>query len=352
MKIVVLAGGTGTRLWPLSRSNSPKQIKPFFGEKTLLQRTVGRLLKRFKQKDILIVTGETHKKLIFNQLPSFSRKQFIVEPECKNTTAAIGLAAYSIYKSNPNEIITTIAADHYIKEEDKFLIGLYAMEGLIKKNPRAVCLMGIKPTYPETGYGYIEIDGRAGFLRDTDIYRIKRFIEKPPLAAAKNFARSKKYFWNPSYFAWRVDRIQELFRAFIPQVHNLLLRTVNGDKGAFKKINIPAIEYTIMEKLQNDFFVIPGRFSWADVGHWASVREIQAKDTADNVCLGLQYNLDTKGSLIYNYTPNKVLTTIGVEDLIIVQTDDGTLVCHKNRAQDVKTLVEKMHHERKLKKFL
>lgn len=351
MKIVILAGGTGTRLWPLSRSDSPKQAKPLFGQKTLLQRTVDRLLKGFGRKDISVVMSEAHRALILNQLPSFHRKQFFIEPECRNTSAAIGLAAYSIAKRSPRETIITIAADHYVREEEEFLRGLRAMEAVVRGNPKAVCLMGIRPTYPETGYGYIEIGRSSRLLAAERLYAIKRFVEKPPLGLAKKFVRSKKYLWNPSYFAWRVDRIQELFRTLVPATHRLLLQTVSGNRRAFKRIEAPAIDYAVLEKLRDNFFVLPVYFPWADVGHWASVREIQAKNTADNVQLGLQHNIDTRGSLIYNYT-DKILATIGIEDLVIVQTEDGTLICRRDRAQDVKTLVERMRRERKLKRFL
>ncbi|PIR96655.1 MAG: mannose-1-phosphate guanylyltransferase [Candidatus Doudnabacteria bacterium CG10_big_fil_rev_8_21_14_0_10_41_10] len=347
MKIVILAGGIGQRLWPLSRSYSPKQIKPFFGKYTLLQKTVNRLRKKFKASDIFIVTGKEYLKSIKKQLPELSVKNILVEPARKNTAAAIGLAAYTFARKNPKEIIISIASDHFIDPEDAFLKGLKEMEAVIKKNPRAVCLMGVKPTYPETGLGYIEV----GPKKTTKLFKIKRFVEKPGLKTAKRFVASNKYLWNPSYFAWRVDRVKELFKKFEPKTHALLEKTAKGDREAFKKISAPPIDYAIMEKLKEDFYALLADFSWADIGHWASVKELQAKTSDDNVQLGLQSNLGTKGSLIYNYTDN-VLTTVGVKDLIIVQTEDGTLICHKNRAQDVKKLVEQMRKKKKLRKFL
>jgi len=183
------------------------------------------------------------------------------------------------------------------------------------------------------------------------LHEITKFVEKPSLQKARHMTASGKYLWNPSYFAWRADNVKALYKKFIPKTHRLLDQTIRGNRKVFSKIPAQSIDYAVIEKLQNLFYVIPANFSWADIGHWATIKEIHEKKSKSNVVLGLQYNLDTESSLIYNYTDN-VLTTVGVKDLIIVQTEDGTLVCHKDRAQDVKKLVEQMHKEKKLRKFL
>ncbi|HLC44927.1 MAG: hypothetical protein A2722_04230 [Candidatus Doudnabacteria bacterium RIFCSPHIGHO2_01_FULL_50_11] len=351
MKIVVLAGGIGQRLWPLSRVASPKQIKPFFGAHTLLQKTILRLDKKFSRRDIFIVTVRGYLAAVRVQLPRFPKKNIIVEPQRRNTAAAIGLAAYHIAQRHPHETIISMASDHFIGDEQEFLRHLKDMDRVIKKNPQAVCLMGIRPTYPEVGYGYIEVGPRVRLIPHARTYAIRRFIEKPPLTQAKRMILSRRYFWNPSYFAWRADRIQELFQKYIPDTHKLLLQSVRGNLRAFSRISAPAIEYAILEKLHNDFFVLPASFDWADVGHWASVREIQAGNSHQNVTLGLHHAMDTSGSLIYNYTEG-IVTTIGVHDLLIIQTEDGTLVCHKDRAQDVRLLVRRLHEDKRLRKFV
>ena len=352
MKIIVLAGGVGRRLWPLSRELSPKQIKPFFGTKTLLQKTIERLLKAIAAGDIFIVTGKNFYRNVIGQLPRFPKKNILIEPARKSTAPAIGLAAYTIAQKNADEIIVSIPSDHYLEPEREFLQGLKDAEKIIRKIPSAVCLMGIKPTYPETGYGYIQLGARVKVASRVSVYKIKKFIEKPHLKKAKQFLASRRYLWNPSYFAMRAGRVKELLARFSPRTHRLLLKTLAGNRGAFQKIKAEAIDYAIMEKLKEDFYVLPRRFKvWADVGHWASVKEIQGKKSAENVSLGLQHNIDTTGSLIYNYT-NNILTTIGVKDLVIVQTEDGTLICHKDRAQDVKKLVEQMKKEKRLRRFV
>ena len=350
MKIVIVAGGIGQRLWPLSHTRSPKQMQPFFGSQTLLQRTVSRLRRKFKPSDIYIVTGKEYYAAAA-QLPAAFRKRFLVEPARRGTTAAIGFAAYTLARHDSHEIIVSIAADHFIGDEDRFVRSLALMERVVRRDPKAVCLMGIKPTAPETGLGYIETGGSVRFLTGTTVLRVLRFVEKPDLATAKKFIRSKRFWWNPSYFAWRVDRVKELFEEHIPETHRLLARTVDGHPRAFAEIHTPAIDYTIMEKLHEHFYLIPGNFLWADVGHWASVHEIQAAGGDGNVTLGLEHAIDTKRSLIYNYT-DRVLAVAGVENLIIVQTENGTLVCGKDRAQDVRRLVEAMQRDKKFKKFI
>lgn len=351
MKIVVLAGGVGQRLWPLSREVSPKQTLPLIGKYTLLQTTINRLLKKFKASDIFIVAGKDYFKNITRQLPKFPKENIFVEPARKNTAAAIGFAAYNLAKKNPEEIIISVASDHFINPEESFLKSLRDMERVIQNNPKAVCLMGIKPTHPATGLGYIEVGKRKKIEPNLGLLEITRFIEKPPLDKAKRMVASGKYLWNPSYFAWRVDNIKSLYKKFIPKTHRLLEKTVKGNKKAFHNIPPQAIDYAVLEKLKTNFYVIPVGFSWADIGHWATVKKIQTKKNHDNVSLGLQKSLDTKNSLIYNYTDN-ILTTIGVKDLLVIQTKNGTLICHKDRAQDVKKLVEQMHKEKKLRKFL
>lgn len=351
MKIVVLAGGVGQRLWPLSREISPKQIQPVIGDHTLLQTTINRLLKKFKASDIFIVTGKEYFKNISRQLPGFHRKNILMEPARKNTAAAIGYAAYLIAKKNPKETIISIASDHFVYPEEIFLRSLKNMEKVIKKDPLGVCLLGIKPSYPATGLGYIKVGPNKKLVAGVKLHEVNKFVEKPSLKKAEYLTTSGKYLWNPSYFAWRVDNIQRLYKKFIPKTHKLLEQTIKGNKKAFDEIIPLSIDYAILEKLKNNFYVIPANFTWADIGHWATIKEIHAKKSKRNVILGLQHSLDTESSLIYNYT-NNVLTTVGVKDLIIVQTKDGTLVCHKDRAQDVKTLVEQMSKEKHLRKFL
>lgn len=351
MKVVILAGGLGQRLWPLSREKTPKHIQPLLGRLTLLQQTVARLRKRFKPSDIFIVAGKKHKFRIVAQLPGFPASNLLIEPARRNTAAATGLAAYTIAKTNPGEIFVSIASDHYIENQVKFLQNLRIMERVIKKDPLASVVMGIKPAYPETGYGYIQTAGEVKFAPGLKVLKVKKFIEKPGLREASRLVKLKNIFWNPSYFAWRADRLMALYGQYLPEVHKHLLSTVNGNTEAFKRIRPVAIDYGLMEKLTSHFYMVPGGFVWADVGHWASVKEILAKKSKDNVALGPHHLHDTTDTLIYNYTDN-IVATVGVDGLLIVQTPGGTLVCRKDRAQDVKRAVEAMSLKKNLKKYL
>lgn len=350
MKIVILAGGLGKRLWPLSREKKPKQFVPLIGHKSLIQIAVERVLAGFNKKDVFVVLNKKFLKEAQKQLPKLSLKNFIVEPESRGTTTAIGLALYRIYKKNPKEIIITMASDHYIGNVKKFIWNTKNLDLIIKKYPNAICLFGIKPTYPETGYGYIEKTKKFK-LKNISFFKVKRFIEKPELNLAKKIYNSPNFFWNGSYFAFRADTMVNLFQNYIPETHKALLEVVRGKLKYFKLTTKEPIEYSIIEKLKDNVFVLPVDFGWADVGHWASIKEIQAKKENENVVFGLHHFIKTKNCLLYNYT-DKLLTTVGIKDILIVQVNDGVLVCHKNYAQDVKRLVEEMQNRTHLKKFL
>ncbi|MGC8776266.1 MAG: mannose-1-phosphate guanylyltransferase [Minisyncoccia bacterium] len=351
MKIVVLAGGSGQRLWPVSRKNNPKQFISILGNKSLIKLTVERLLKVFNKKDILIVLNKKLLKEAKKQLPYLSNSNFIIEPQKISTTAAIGLAVYNIYKKNPQEIIVTMASDHYIGNDQEFLNSLKHLFKFIKQNPQSICLFGIKPTYPETGYGYIETTKNFKLIDDKKFLKVKKFIEKPNLNLAKKIYSLSSFFWNGSYFAFRADYMVNLFKNFIPKSHNIFLKILKGQNKAFNFIDSRPFEYSIIQNIKNNIFVLPVNFEWADVGHWASVKEIQSKKSDENVVLGLHHYLNTKNCLLYNYS-NRFLTTIGIKNILIIQVEDGVLVCHKDFAQDVKKMVEEISKKSYFKKFL
>ncbi len=351
MKIVILAGGLGQRLWPLSRQAAPKQIRPFLGKQTLLQKTVTRLKRRFASRNIFIVTGREYAGFIRRQLPAFPKSNLLIEPARRNTAAAIGLGAYRLIRSSPDETMINIASDHHIADEAAFLKHLELMDRVVTRDPLAVCLAGIRPTYPETGYGYILAGGLVGRVDGLPLYTVRQFVEKPDRKRAAGFLKNDKYFWNPAYFAWRPARVRELYQKFAPQTHLLLERTLAGDAKAFAKISPEPVDTAILEKLNEHFYILPATFGWADVGHWKSVKDIRSGRSGQTVTLGLHHGIDTYDSLVYNYT-DSLVATLGVRDLIIVQTEVGTLICHRDRAQDVRQLVQAMKEKKRLRKYL
>lgn len=354
MKLVILAGGSGTRLWPLSKKNSPKQLMPIVGELTLLQKTYERLLAGFKADDIYIATGRDQLESIQKQLPGIPSANFILEPMRRDTAAAIGLAAATIANVNPSEVMININSDHFIKDEAKYLRAIKLVEELILENPERGVLIGVNPTYPETGYGYIkmgeEVVGHAE--KEFKVFNIDSFKEKPSLEAAMVYFEQWEYLWNIGCFAWRVDTLLGLYERFLPEMHGHLMaiKSALGGDAADSVMNIEfeaiapiSMDYGIVEKA-NNLLVIPADFGWADIGHWSTVKDVMTETANQNVIKGKVVEIDSKNNLAYSYT-NKLIALVGVQDLLIVENGDTILVCHKDHAQDVKKVVDTLKEQ-------
>lgn len=353
MKILILAGGSGKRLWPVSRQNNPKQLKAMIGSRTLLQATYQRLKPVFKNADIFFSVNRRQLPLIKKEFQGLDQKiQTIVEPVKKGTAAAIGLAAMNFYKKNPHEIIATVNADHYIKNRREFIRTLKAAEQTIQDRPDHLVLIGLQPTYPETGYGYIKLGKKFVQQGKDKIFAIESFKEKPNLAVAKQCLKSKKYLWNPAYFVFRVDTMLNLFKKHLPDQYKILMKIKNKPKTLateFKKIVKISIDYGIMERATK-MLCLPASFDWVDVGHWRTIHDVLAKKPIDNVLSGNNVVVDSSGNLIYNFS-DKLVAAVGVKNMIIIETGDALLVCPQDRAQDVKKIVEELER-RQLKKYL
>lgn len=359
MKAVILAGGGGTRLWPVSRKNTPKQVQPFIDNDTLLQKTYKRIRNKFAEEDIFVSTNINHYPLIKNQLLNFPDENIILEPEKKDTAAAIGLAAVKLYKKDPQSIMVTVNSDAYIKDENEYLRILLLAEQIIKEHPERTVLLGINPTYPETGYGYIKMSAPAMRYPKEDgsydeVFEVEKFVEKPDLETARKYVASWQYLWNPAVFVWKVETLLKLYNDFLPEIYEILMRIYHslGREGEtavikeqFAKINPISIDYGIMEKI-NNMLVIPADFGWADIGHWRSVKEV-LNDTRDNITKGKFINVDCKDNLIYGFNKNKLIAAIGIKDFIVIDTEDALLICPKDRAQDVKKVVTQLKEQGK-----
>ncbi|MFA5317913.1 MAG: mannose-1-phosphate guanylyltransferase [Patescibacteria group bacterium] len=357
MKIVILAGGSGSRLWPVSRKNNPKQVQPFLDDDTMLQKTYKRLRRGFNVDDIFIATAESYIAITKKQLPELPQKNIISEPYKRDTAAAIGLAAIFFYFRNPNEIIITVHADHYIDDEEEYIKTLKLAGKLAEINPGRGVLIGVRPAYPETGFGYIKINGQFFSLNDRKIFTVEEFIEKPNSEKAKNYISKWEYLWNPGYFIWRVDTLLAQYKKHLPEMYkslveiNRALETKNEKKvidSEFKKITPKAFDYGILEKADN-LLVVPTDFVFTDIGNWRTAKRVLSGNKK-NAIKGKVIELDSSNNLIYNFT-NRPLTCAGLKDMIIVAVEDATLVCHQDSAQDVKKIVEKLK-EAGLEKYL
>jgi len=347
MYIVILAGGSGTRFWPLSRAARPKQLISITGDRTMLQRTVERVLP-LKPKRILIITNSLQSEETERQLAHYRKVPIdvISEPLARNTAPAIGLAATIIAAHDPDGVMVVLPADHYIRDEEAFRTAMVD-GGHAARNGYLVTL-GIMPSRPETGYGYIEADMD---LRGAGPFPVRRFVEKPPLAEAIRYLDAGNYFWNSGMFIWRAGVIQSEIATHLPELaQSLASISFTGDvwelsdlegqiERVYDKVGSVSIDYGVMEK-SSRVQVIPVEMGWSDVGSWSSLPEVVEPDAAGTVCVNAQGHvaLDSQGCLIY--VDAKVVATVGVVNLIVVSTPDALLICNRDRAQDVKKVVE------------
>lgn len=346
---VIMAGGGGTRFWPLSRQEVPKQLINLSGEDALINETINRIDSLAKKEDLFIVTNEKQMDALKDTVKDKCLDDNILpEPCARNTAAAIGFAAFNIMKKYGDGVMCVYPADHYIKDEKEFKSILEKAIYIAENNDKLVTI-GITPTFPSTGYGYINFNRESTI--ENVAYEVVEFVEKPSYEIAKEYVNSKKYVWNSGMFVWKVSKILEDFKRYLPKVYEKLEEISNylGTKDEIEKIKeiYPtiqsiSIDYGIMER-SNDVIVVPGDFGWNDVGSWDSLGAIYPTDNEGNIKRGENITIDTKNSIIYS--DDKLISTIGISDLIVVSTNDAVMVCRKDKAQDVKKIVEQLKEE-------
>jgi len=339
---VIMAGGSGTRFWPLSREAMPKQLLRIDGGETLIQQTIARVSPLVPIDRIYIVTNKNHAEQIRFQVPEIRKENYIIEPVAKNTAAAIGLAAIHINHYNPDGVMAVLAADHVIRHKDRFLDTLKDACGIARSG--YLVTIGIKPTRPETGYGYIEAGdniANQGF----QIFSVRRFVEKPDVQTARGYVEAGSYYWNSGMFVWRAGVIlDEISRHMVPLYKGLKEIESSLGQGTedfvtgeiFSKLESISIDYGVMEK-SDKVAVVPADLGWNDVGSWTALDEISNRDANGNVITGNVVDVDSKDSIIY--ATNRLVATLGLKDTVVVDTEDATLICRKDMAQDVKKIV-------------
>lgn len=350
---LILAGGTGTRLWPRSRRESPKQLLPLFSKRTMLQETYDRILPAVSPTHIFVVTNEGYLDTVREQLPDVPPQNVIGEPEGHGTAPSIGFGALHMQKIDPDAVMVSLHADHYIERGDRFRRALTDAAQVAEQG--YLVTLGIQPRNPETGYGYIHRGEIIEKIGDQPVYSVAQFLEKPDEATATQFVRSGEYYWNSGIFAWRIATLWEEFSAYQPALCEQL-RKIGKTLGTprerttmrrvWGEIKNETIDVGIMEKSQR-VAMLPIDVGWSDVGSWATLLDLLPSNQDNNVVVGEHVGVDTQSSLLYS--PNRLIATVGLTDMIVVDTGDAILVCPKSRAQEVRHIVEALKQNNKHK---
>lgn len=341
--VAIMAGGVGSRFWPASREARPKQFLDIMGVgKSLLRLTFERFLALCPDENIFIVTNGQYKAQVKEHLPELTDNQILCEPSRNNTAPCIAYTAFKLQALNPEANLIVAPSDHIILQESRFIAALREALAFTQKND-ALLTLGIQPTRPDTGYGYINYESAAIEQR---VHKVKRFTEKPPLGKAKAFLESGDYLWNAGIFIWRTAVVLEVFAEHAPEIHRILGTNLScyntADEQAFIDEHYPttpkiSVDFAIMEKADN-IFTIPSSFGWSDLGTWASLHVESDKDDAGNVLQGGKImTTDTHNSLI-RIAPDKLAVIGGLDDFIVVDEGDVLLIYPKNREQEVKPL--------------
>jgi len=342
---LIMAGGRGERFWPKSRKNLPKQFLSLTGDgKTMIQLTVERILPLVAMEDIYISTNKDYKSLVLEQLPGIPKENILCEPVSRNTAPCIGLGAIHISKKYDDAIMMVLPSDHLIKYNSMFINTLKDASEIAQKNSNLVTI-GITPDYPETGYGYIKFNPN---LCEGRAFEVDRFVEKPSLEVAKEYLSTEEYLWNSGMFVWKVSTILHKIQEFMPETYKglLTIRDAIGSKEeesilekAFHDFQSISIDYGIMEK-SKDIYTLSGSFGWDDVGSWLAVERIKKTNEYGNIVDGNIITIDSKNCIIEG--SKKLIATVGIENLIIVDTEDAILICEKNSAGDIKKILENL----------
>lgn len=354
---VILAGGGGTRLWPKSRNQTPKQFLKLFGDKTLMQLAVNRITKIIPWHKIIVVTNELYIEEVRKQLPEVPVQNIIAEPQKRDTAMAMLVGAMLAKRLDPNAVVINIASDHVVQDETEFLRVVRAALSVASEKEYLVTV-GITPNFPSTGFGYIKIGEDLRKLdKSLSLFKVRSFTEKPNQATARAFISTGKYFWNANMYVWAVSALEEAFNKYMPEMYKLVEPL--SEKGPaelhdtmtkiYKQVETISIDYAISEKADN-LVLIPGDFGWNDVGDWRIVYDLKPKNLSGNVVLGdgdqvKSLTIESHNNLIH--TDGRLVAIVGISDMIVVDTPEILMIVPKSRSQEVKKIVDRLKEEAK-----
>ncbi len=347
---LIMAGGTGTRLWPVSRQDRPKQSLKLVGGRTMFEHSVDRIAPLFQPEQIFVVAGSEHVVDLADQAPELPAENFIVEPVGRGTAPAIGLGAIHLRRQDSDAVMAVLTADHFIADVERFRSVLDAAEEIAREG--YLVTLGIEPSSPSTGYGYIQQGETVGEVDGFDVFRVERFTEKPGKETALRMVESGAYTWNSGMFVWQVERIMEEFQVQMSDFYVKLaeVEASLGTRGyrptldrVWPRVSKQSIDYGVMEDAE-DVAVIPVDIGWSDVGSWGGLAELLAdmgsQDDRGNVVVGQHVGIDTEDSLIFG--GHRLIATIGLEDMVVVDAGDAVLVCPMKREQEVRDMVHRL----------
>ena len=352
---VIMAGGSGTRFWPMSTRSNPKQFHRLFGDGTMLQNTAKRIEPIISQDRVMVVTNERYGEVVAEQMPKVPASQIIGEPVAKNTAPCVAIAAALLHHKDPDAVMVVLPADHHITDETGFLSVLEeAIQAAL--SDEVLVTIGITPSFPETGFGYIESEEGAP---EEGPRKVLAFKEKPDQLTAQKFLDSGNYYWNSGMFVWRASTVLRAIQQHLPEMYDLL-EQVKPEFGtgmeslAIKDFYMDAesisIDYGIMESSDN-VLVVPGDFGWNDVGSWSAVYELTDKDAAGNALQSIYHTVAGSNNNLLMSGGEKMIALVGMENTAVIETDDAILICNLNHTQGVKQVVEHLSSREDLKKF-